>query len=95
MIDGVCFNANNSTTKRCSLVVDHHQLATATTSNDELIKNITSQLETKTGEDDSASETAKDDWMLAARVVDRLCFIAFSVCLVVGTTAVLLTAMYA
>jgi hypothetical protein len=56
------------------------------------------QLERTKGEDtgwrinDAVKETSSDDWLLAARVVDRLCFILFSVCLIIGTFAVSLLA---
>ena len=32
----------------------------------------------------------KEDWKLVARVVDRICLITFSVCLISGTTAILI-----
>lgn len=34
------------------------------------------------------TDTAADDWMLAARVIDRLCFMAFTICIVIGTIAI-------
>jgi hypothetical protein len=73
--------------------------STSTTQAEDLMKNISRQLERTRGEetgwriDDAVKEITSDDWLLAARVIDRLCFILFSIFLIAGTFAVSLLAV--
>jgi len=88
--------ADERCVRRCTLVnVVDSANCSSSTSVDELVKHINTFLETKIGEKrvgDSEEETAGSEWMLMARVVDRMCFIVFSVGYVAGTLAMSLMA---
>ena len=65
-----------------------------------LLASINDLLETRLGDDAQLRHQADknqqmmNEWMIAAAVIDRFCFIVFSLCFVIGTSVLFILAMY-
>ena len=88
--------------RRCTLVnvADNMNCSSAmSTPADDLVKHITTLSPStkidgmRVGDmEEVEKEIAANDWMLVARIIDRICFIVFSLGLIAGTLAVSLMA---
>ena len=66
-----------------------------------LLASINDLLETRLGDDAQLRHQADknqqmmNEWMIAAAVIDRFCFIVFSLCFVIGTSVLFVITMFA